>query len=116
MNNVQFITHQTERYSYADGVRMVLEGGCRWVQLRMKDAPAREIREVPVNPQRYGTFAKGPLSIDCKTLAFAPCASSTITATTFSSKETTNQTAYYLHLAEFECHHEIKQGITCIFT
>ena len=46
MNNVQFITHQTERYSYADGVRMVLEGGCRWVQLRMKDAPAREIREV----------------------------------------------------------------------
>ena len=46
MNNIQFITHQTERYSYADGVKIVLEGGCRWVQLRMKDASAQEIREM----------------------------------------------------------------------
>ena len=38
MNQIQFITHQTDRYSYADGARMALEGGCRWIQLRMKDA------------------------------------------------------------------------------
>ncbi len=35
---LQFITHCTERYSYADSAALALEGGCRWVQLRMKDA------------------------------------------------------------------------------
>ena len=40
---VQFITHYTERYSYLDSVRIALEGGCRWVQLRMKEAATEEI-------------------------------------------------------------------------
>ena len=35
---IQFITHTNERYDYLDGVQMALEGGCRWIQLRMKDA------------------------------------------------------------------------------
>ena len=35
---IQFITHSNERYGYVDGAKMALEGGCRWVQLRMKDA------------------------------------------------------------------------------
>ena len=43
---VQFITHQTERYSYLDSARMALEGGCRWIQLRMKDAPEEEAERV----------------------------------------------------------------------
>ena len=40
MNNykLQFITHYTDRYSYVDSARIALEGGCRWIQLRMKDA------------------------------------------------------------------------------
>lgn len=33
---LQYISHQTEQHSYLDGIRMALEGGCRWVQLRMK--------------------------------------------------------------------------------
>ena len=40
---VQFITHYTERYSYLDSVRIALEGGCRWIQLRMKEASPEEI-------------------------------------------------------------------------
>ena len=40
---VQFITHYTERYSYLDSVRIALEGGCRWIQLRMKEASIEEI-------------------------------------------------------------------------
>ena len=40
---IQFITHANDRYDYLDGVRMALEGGCRWIQLRMKDAPEEEI-------------------------------------------------------------------------
>ena len=35
---VQFITHATSRYSYIEGARLALRGGCRWVQLRMKEA------------------------------------------------------------------------------
>ena len=40
---VQFITHYTEKYSYLDSVRIALEGGCRWIQLRMKDTSPEEI-------------------------------------------------------------------------
>ena len=35
---LQFITHHNDRYSYIDSARIALEGGCRWIQLRMKDA------------------------------------------------------------------------------
>lgn len=42
---VQFITHFTESISYLDSVKIALEGGCRWIQLRMKDASADKIRE-----------------------------------------------------------------------
>ena len=37
-HKLQFITHHTERYSYLDSARIALEGGCRWIQLRMKEA------------------------------------------------------------------------------
>lgn len=35
---IQFITHSNTRYGYVEGARLALEGGCRWIQLRMKDA------------------------------------------------------------------------------
>lgn len=41
--SLQFITHYTERYTYLDSVHIALEGGCRWIQLRMKDVPAEKI-------------------------------------------------------------------------
>lgn len=34
---IQFITHSNTRYDYVEGARLALEGGCRWIQLRMKD-------------------------------------------------------------------------------
>lgn len=40
---LQYISHFTPQIGYAEGIRMALEGGCRWIQLRMKDAPAEEI-------------------------------------------------------------------------
>lgn len=48
---VQFITHYTEQYSYPDAARMALEGGCRWIQLRMKDTPAEEMEPVALEVQ-----------------------------------------------------------------
>ena len=41
---VQFITHRNERFGYVDGARMALEGGCKWIQLRMKGATDDEVR------------------------------------------------------------------------
>ncbi|MBQ2423633.1 MAG: thiamine phosphate synthase, partial [Alistipes sp.] len=40
---IQFISHFTARYSYLDSVRMALDGGCRWIQLRMKDVSQNEL-------------------------------------------------------------------------
>lgn len=48
---IQFITHYTEKYSYFDSVKLALEGGCKWIQLRMKDAAVDEIRPVAVKVQ-----------------------------------------------------------------
>jgi len=38
MRKIQFITHSTDRFSYVEGALSALKGGCRWIQLRMKDA------------------------------------------------------------------------------
>lgn len=40
---IQFISHFNDKYSYLDSIRLALEGGCKWVQLRMKDASEEEI-------------------------------------------------------------------------
>ena len=54
MINLQFITHQTEKYSYLDSARMALEGGCKWIQLRMKEAPLEEVEAVALQLQQMG--------------------------------------------------------------
>lgn len=41
---LQFITHTTERYGYVEGAIEALNGGCKWIQLRMKGADADDIR------------------------------------------------------------------------
>ncbi len=43
---LQFITNPSDLYSIPEEVQMALEGGCRWIQLRMKEATDEEIREV----------------------------------------------------------------------
>jgi thiamine-phosphate pyrophosphorylase len=49
---LQFITHCNGRYSYLDSVRMALEGGCRWIQLRMKDADESLLEETALAAQK----------------------------------------------------------------
>ena len=49
---LQFITHHNERYSYIDSARVALEGGCRWVQLRMKDANEALLEQTAITIQR----------------------------------------------------------------
>lgn len=52
MQKLQFITHFTERFSYIDSARMALEGGCKWIQLRMKDASMDEWLETGAEVNR----------------------------------------------------------------
>lgn len=54
MNNyrLQFITHCTDGYSYVDSARIALEGGCRWIQLRMKDADESLMEETALIVQK----------------------------------------------------------------
>ena len=39
---IQFISHFNDKYSYLDSIRLALDGGCKWVQLRMKEASEEE--------------------------------------------------------------------------
>lgn len=43
---IQFISHYTDQYSYLDAIRLALDGGCRWVQLRMKDASIQDFLSI----------------------------------------------------------------------
>lgn len=43
---LQFITHQSDRFSIPEEAQMAIEGGCRWIQLRMKDSSDDEVRAV----------------------------------------------------------------------
>lgn len=55
---LQFITHTNEQYDYYTSARAALEGGCRWIQLRMKNASREEWlqtgAEVEALCRRYG--------------------------------------------------------------
>lgn len=43
---LQFITHPSENMTILEEIENVVAGGCKWVQLRMKDAEKEEIKEV----------------------------------------------------------------------
>jgi thiamine-phosphate pyrophosphorylase len=49
---LQFITHHTDKYSYIDSARIALEGGCRWIQLRMKSASEELFEETALIVQK----------------------------------------------------------------
>ena len=48
MKGLLFITHQTEKYDYLQSVAIALQGGCRQIQLRMKDALAADVEKTAV--------------------------------------------------------------------
>ena len=61
---LQFISHYTERYDYLDSIRIALEGGCRWVQLRIKDATDEEVRPIAIHAQQMCKAAGATFIID----------------------------------------------------
>ncbi len=61
---IQFITHYTDSIDYLESVRLVLEGGCKWVQLRMKGATDDEIRPIALQAQEMCRQAGATFIID----------------------------------------------------
>lgn len=48
---LQFITHYNENCSYEDSAKIALEGGCRWIQLRIKDAEEKFLEQMALRVQ-----------------------------------------------------------------
>ena len=61
---LQFITHYTEKYSYIDSARIALEGGCRWIQLRMKEAEESVLEETALIVQKMCKVYEATFIID----------------------------------------------------
>ena len=50
--SLQFITHCTNKYTYLQSAEMALAGGCKWLQLRMKNSPIEEVRKTAIVVQQ----------------------------------------------------------------
>lgn len=61
---LQFISHYTEKYTYLDSVKIALDGGCKWVQLRIKDATDAEVLPIAVEAQKLCRDAGATFIID----------------------------------------------------
>jgi thiamine-phosphate pyrophosphorylase len=48
MKGLLFITHQTAKYDYLQSVEIALQGGCRQIQLRMKDASVADVEKTAI--------------------------------------------------------------------
>lgn len=48
---VQFITHETNGISHEQSAMLALEGGCRWIQLRMKGFRDEEVEPIALRVQ-----------------------------------------------------------------
>ena len=48
---LQFITHTNSRYDYLQSAELALLGGCRWIQLRMKEASEENVEAVALEVQ-----------------------------------------------------------------
>ncbi len=46
---LQFITRKNERYSIEEQVKMVLEAGCKWIELDIDDATTEEVKAIIEN-------------------------------------------------------------------
>lgn len=64
MKRIQFITHLNAQYSYLEGARYALEGGCRWIQLRMKGEHPDEIIKTGLQLRKLCDQFQATLIID----------------------------------------------------
>lgn len=61
---LQYISHYTDKISYLEGIRCALQGGCKWIQLRMKGASDNEVRPIAQHVKYLCKIACAKLIID----------------------------------------------------
>jgi len=61
---IQFISHFNARFSYLDGIRLALEGGCKWVQLRMKGSSDGEFLKTAAEVKKLCALHNATFIID----------------------------------------------------
>ncbi|MCK9156202.1 MAG: thiamine phosphate synthase [Paludibacteraceae bacterium] len=62
--SLQFITQKNEKYNHLEAAELALKGGCKWIQLRMKEASLEEIEKVALQLQPLCKEAGAILIID----------------------------------------------------
>lgn len=66
MFQVQFISHFTDTISYIDSIRIALEGGCKWIQLRMKNTDDSTFEKTAVQAVRMSREYGATVILDDK--------------------------------------------------
>jgi len=61
---LQYITHYTDQRDYIEGLAMALYGGCRWIQLRVKEGTDEEILPLALQTQIMCQQANATFIID----------------------------------------------------
>ncbi|MDR3251887.1 MAG: thiamine phosphate synthase [Tannerella sp.] len=64
MRGLLFITHGAGRYDHLQSVEIALKGGCRQIQLRMKDATERELEDAALRAKALCREYRADLYID----------------------------------------------------
>ena len=48
IDKLQFISNQTKDLTHLDSIKIALDAGCRWIQLRVKDQPYEEVLKTAI--------------------------------------------------------------------
>ena len=48
IDKLQFISNQTKDVTHLDSIKIALDAGCRWIQLRVKDQPYEEVLKTAI--------------------------------------------------------------------
>lgn len=64
ISNLQYITQNNDKYSHAEQARIMYSRGIKWVQIRMKDASAQEIKAESLKALAYAKLYKTKLIIN----------------------------------------------------
>lgn len=62
--SLQYITHKNDKFGYLEGALKAMEGGCRWIQLRMKDTEEEEFMSVAKELRKACTLYNSIFIID----------------------------------------------------
>lgn len=64
MKGFLFISHQTTKYTYLQSIELALRGGCRQIQLRIKDSTEEEVYKIAVEAKIICEMYNADLYID----------------------------------------------------